>query len=333
MGRQIEETMKKVANGSTDFERSNSDLKRRYLVRNIQAFNYIVAEISVGKGSFGTGYPFYVLARDLTGKIPIIDEQIRYNEALIAEAMKSKQEVWICESCLEQNYGNMIDLKHVCKPCPNIENGLKPRKVINRLQDLDMWMVCEDGHLKEAEELLQQLLQRYKIHPSDTEPIQTLRDMTEITEDIKSGIMPVKFLPIDAHIIEYSKIKSLIEQVPAELEKAKRNNQVPYLPIHPRSYRKVWQYDDEAYNFIYDYLSAFTEFNFESELNNSLRQSRNTVVSTYTPDELYTFLVQSATDANKRRNETPELKKAFEQKIQSWKIRTKIQEKPDDWER
>ncbi len=56
----------------------------------------------------------------------------------------------------------------------------------------------------------------------------------------------------------------LIEDVPKELHEAKIEDRIPYLPIMPKSLRKHWQYDDEAYNFIYDYLSAFTPFNFSN---------------------------------------------------------------------
>lgn len=64
----------KAAEASTEFERSNSDLKRRYLIRNIELYNHIVAMVDGNRGSFGTGYPFYALNRNLKGKLPIIDE-------------------------------------------------------------------------------------------------------------------------------------------------------------------------------------------------------------------------------------------------------------------
>ena len=57
----IGEITTKVANASTDFEMSNTDLKRKYLLWNIEAFNIIASSINVSKGSFGTGYPFYAL--------------------------------------------------------------------------------------------------------------------------------------------------------------------------------------------------------------------------------------------------------------------------------
>jgi len=318
MEKQIKETIKRVSQASTDFENNNSDLKRRYLIRNIQSFNYIVSLIDVNQGSFGTGYPFYVLKKDLSGQIPIIKEQIRYNDELIQHAENTDKDIWICESCLKENYDHMYDLKHVCKPCPNMDDELKPRKLMNRLPDLDMWMVCKDGEIENAEEQLAEMLEAFNIHTSDVDPIQTIKDMEEISEDIKNGKMPNKFLPIDAHIVEYSEIKELIEQVPEILKSARITGLTPYLPIHPRSYRKEWQYDDEGYNFIYDFLSAFTEFDLEDSLNEALKKSRYNVAKEYNTDELYNFLIQSATAPNKRRNETPELKKKFEKRINGW---------------
>lgn len=327
MGSSIRDWMRKVAKGSNDFETNNSDLKRKYLVRNIQAFNYIASLIDVNQGSFGTGYPFYVLKGDLSGELPIISEQIRYNDELVKYADNSQREEWICENCLTRNYQDMPDLKQICKPCPNMDDTLKPRKVINRLPDLDMWMICKDGCVEEAQRQLSMLLKKYDIHTSDVDPVQTIKDMNEITEDIKNGIMPKKFLPIDAHIIEYSKIKNLIAQVPEELQHAVENGKVPYLPIHPKSYRKTWQYDDEAYNFIYDFLSAFTPFNLTTSMDNLLRDVRASIATTYSDEELYTFLVNAATPANKRRNNTTKsLKKIFSEKVQSWRQRIKDDE-------
>lgn len=207
MENSMKNLIKKVVQSSNDLEKTNTDLKRRYFIRNIQAFNYIVSLIDKNKGSFGTGYPFYILQKDLTGEMPVINEQIRYNNELIAEAEKSSKTDWVCEGCLIEKYDDMPDLKQVCKPCPNMDNGLKPRKLINRLQDLDMWMVCEDGGVEQAQQQLTALLSKYNIHTSDVNPVQTIHDMEEITEDIKKGVMPKKFLPIDAHIIEYSKIR------------------------------------------------------------------------------------------------------------------------------
>lgn len=213
----------------------------------------------------------------------------------------------------------MPDLKSICKPCPHIDKELKPRKIINRLPDIDMWMVCKDGYIDVAKDELSALFYQYNIHPSDIDPIQTIDDMSKIAEDLKNGIMPTKQLPLDAHIIGYETIASLIEQVPTILQQATEENKIPYLPIRPLSYRKVWQYDDEAYNFIYDYLSAFTEFSFEDSLQQTLTKTRSIVASSYSFDQLYDFLIASAQDSNKRRFKTLELKDRFRERIESWK--------------
>ena len=154
---------------------------------------------------------------------------------------------------------------------------------------------------------------------SDKAPLASIDDVSEVAEMIKNGKFPKIFLPIDSHIIEYSKIKKLLEQVPDELQRAKQEDSRPYLPIWPKSYRKEWQYDDEAYNFIYDYLSAFTDFNFPQELKSSLDESRKRVVSENTPEELHDFLMQSATSANFRRFQSLELEDIFMHRISTWK--------------
>lgn len=63
-----------AANASTEYEENNTELKRRYLIKNIQEFNSIVSQISANLGTFGTGYPFYVLSKNFEGKLPVIQE-------------------------------------------------------------------------------------------------------------------------------------------------------------------------------------------------------------------------------------------------------------------
>lgn len=176
----------------------------------------------------------------------------------------------------------------------------------------------QDGHLEEAQEQLTKLLEQHEIHTSDVDPLKTIKDIVEIAQNIKDGIMPKKFLPMDCHIMEYSKMQALISQVPSTLQKAKATRRIPYLPIHPKSYRKTWQYDDEAYNFIYDFLSAFTPFNLPQGLEQQLQASRKTVINAFTPAELYRFLMQSATEANRRRFEEPELINNFFKRVEEW---------------
>ena len=275
--------------------------------------------IEGNQGSFGTGYPYYVLKGDLSGQIPIIKEQIRYNNELIEHAENTDKAIWICEECLTENYDHMEDLKHVCKPCPNMDNELKPRKLMNRLPDFDVWMICKDGEIEKVEEELAELLKEFNIRTSDVDPVQTIKDIEEISESIKNGKMPKKFLPIDAHIIEYSDIKKLIEQVPNILKKAANSGQIPYLPIYPKSYRKVWQYDDEGYNFVSDFLASFTEFNLVESLAQVLKKSRTSIIQEYSPEQLYEIYLKSTTESSRRRNKTPEISKRFKDRMEGWK--------------
>ena len=55
----VKEIINIVEKASTDFEKENSELKRKYLIWNIETFNFWASKVSVGLGSFGTGYPFY----------------------------------------------------------------------------------------------------------------------------------------------------------------------------------------------------------------------------------------------------------------------------------
>lgn len=322
----IEDITKEVENASTGFEKTNTELKRKYLIWNINAFNLLASQVSVHKGSFGTGYPFYALDDNLEGTIPIINEQIRYNRQLIRDGEPFQKSIWLCKSCLQEKYSQMPDLKKVCRPCPNMVDKLKPRKIINRLPDLDMWLVCEDGSVNIAQEELSRLLRIYDMHTSDVNPLRSIDDITQISEMLKSGVLPKIFLPIDTHIIEYSKLKKLIETVPEVLKEAKEKKMRPYLPIQPKSYRKQWQYDDDAYNFIYDYLSAFSAFNFSSELQQALDSSRLEVSSEYNEDELFEFLMQSATESNFRRFQSIELEDYFTKRVKGWKTRDERQQ-------
>lgn len=56
----------KVAGASNKFENTNTDLKKHYLIRNIRVINTIVSKVPGYCGSFGTGYPFYVLDSDMS---------------------------------------------------------------------------------------------------------------------------------------------------------------------------------------------------------------------------------------------------------------------------
>lgn len=314
----IEQLTQSVETASTSFEQTNTEIKRKYLLWNIESFNIIASKVSTGLGTFGTGYPFYALDTSMNGSLPIICEQIRYNRQLVKDGKPFQKSIWHCKSCLSQNYDSMPDLKSVCLPCPTIPHVLKPRKIVNRLPDIDMWLVCQDGQVETAQQELIKYLENNNMHTSDVDPLSSIDDVIKISQMLKENIIPKIFLPIDTHIVEYSTIKSLIEQVPSVLLDAKSNGKTPYLPIYPKSYRKQWQYDDEAYNYIYDFLSAFTSFNFPEDLQESLEVSRKKVASAYTPEELFDILCQTATDSNRRRFESVDLRSLFIKKMSEW---------------
>lgn len=321
-----------VENASTEFEEANNAIKRKYLIWNITAFNTMAKFVKPSCGTFGTGYPFYVLDKDLQGKLPVIPEQIRYNRQLIKDGEPFQKSIWECKSCIETKYSTMTDLKIICKACPRVPDSVKPRKIINRLPDLDMWLVCQDGSVKNAQKQLTGLLNKYDLRTSDQNPLLTIDELSQISGLVKLRKRPGIYLPMDVHIVEFSELKDLIEMVPETLKQAKAEGKNPYLPIHPISYRKVWQKDDQAYNFIYDYFSAFTEFDFIDELQDSLNATRLEIANQYTAEELFTFLINSATPANARRFEAPELKAYFMKKIKSWKnieiTKPETEEKP-----
>lgn len=325
----IKEVVEKTENASTTFEKTNTEAKRLYIKWNIDVFNQIAQKVSVTRGSFGTGYPFYVLDEKLEGEIPIISEQLRYNRQLVRDGEPYQKSIWLCKECLKKRYSEMPDLKVICKPCPNTPDELKPRKILNRLPDIDMWLVCEDGKVEQAQEELAKLLKQYTMYPSDVDPLETLEDVEKIAMELKNGSIPPIFLPVDAHIIEESKLGGLIAQVPCEIKEAKKKSRKPYLPIRPKSYRKDWQYDDEAYNFIYDYLSAFTPFNFSEKLEPIVRESRARVARENTPEELFGFLMQSATASNFRRFQEVELEEIFYKRIAGWSGQPKEKKEED----
>ena len=49
----IKDVVEEVEKSSTTFEKTNTDLKRKFLKWNIEAFNMIASSVSVNRGSFG----------------------------------------------------------------------------------------------------------------------------------------------------------------------------------------------------------------------------------------------------------------------------------------
>ena len=312
----------KSVEASTIFELNNTELKRLYILENIKKFNAIREkdEISNISGTFGTGYPFYALDSNLEGHLPIIKEQLRYNNELLKRIKESNKIIWECGKCLEEQGEKLPDLKQICKPCPRIDGELKPRKIINRLPDIDMWMVTPKDSVEQVKEKMITEFAKLDLYPSDIDPVRTMQDVIEIGDYIKHGNMPSKNLPLDAHIIDKETLISLIESVPKTLNESVSEN-TPYLPIQPQSYRKKWQYDDEAYNFIYDFLSAFTPFNCDRDIMEALIDSREKVARDFTNDELFKFLYAAATEANKRRFESKSLRRVFNERVETWRKR------------
>lgn len=315
------EFCKKVADISTDFEKLNTDLKRQYIISNIILYNNIASTIAQCKGTFGTGYPFYVLDKDLQGALPVIAEQIRYNDALVEDATHTKFREWLCATCLSDNYHKMPDLKQICKTCPNIENELKPRKLINRLPDLDLWMVCDEEDIKTASGLLASQLKEFGFTTSDVDPLNTIAELEEIVTSIRQNQMPTKKLPIDTHLIDTISLYSLICEVPDKLDYCIKHEGAPppYLAIHPLSLRKKWQKDDCAYNFIHDYLSSFSEMQMDPEIQKVLNETRKEIARKYSLDQLYKFLIETGPDSVARRHKTPGLREAFDKRIEGWR--------------
>ena len=228
--------------------------------------------------------------------------------------------IWPCELCLRTNGDTMPDLKQICKPCPKVSQELKPRKVINRLPDLDIWLVCEDGSLSKSAKELKDGIDNAGFSTSDVDPVKTIEDMRRMISDLKDEKnIENHRLPIDAHIIEYSKLAQTIIALPAEVRNGVIHEVVPYIPIHPLSLRKTWQYDDTAYNFVQDFLFSFTEFDMDNEMQSIINQARKRLSSTYTEDELYDIFLQTAGAGTHRRCETKELKMIFEEKARSWR--------------
>ena len=308
-----------VAEISNEFEKNNSDLKKKYYIKNIEIFNYAVNEVSNCYGTFGTGYPFYATYKNLSGKLPVINEQIRYNNELIREVEKSGKSIWDCGLCLKKNSDKMPDLKQICKSCTKMNDELKPRKVINRLPDFDMWMICDKKQVEQVKENLLEGFNKYGLRPSDIDPLRTFEDLNKINLDLKNGVMPSIYLPLDAHIIDYDTLSSLIDMVPDEIKQYYNSGANPFLPIHPWSYRKIWQKDDAAYNFIFDYLFSLTPYNFEEKLEEKLTKTRLELVNNYQTEDLCDLAIKIGSASVQRRYKSKQLQKCLEKRIEGWK--------------
>ena len=310
-------TCMKAADASTRFERLNNDLKRRYFIKNMERINMIMEHTPGYCGSFGTGYPFYVLDDNFQGELPLIEEQIRYNNELYDASLKINE--WPCEECLNTRGSRMPDLKRFCKVCPQVDDVYKPRRVLNRLPDVDMWMICQDEKIEDAKRVMVELFKSYGMHTSDVDPVGSVDELDEIVTQLEEGKMPNKMLPLDVHIISYSEFASLLDEIPFAICNAMDTNVTPYLPIHPQSLRKTWQYDDTAYNFVLDFLLSMTPFNWERKLDRKLQLSRMVIGDMFTEEDLKSILEKVSPDSVKRRMETKQLQKSYERRVSTWK--------------
>lgn len=309
----------RVADISDAFEKENSELKKQYIISNIILYNNIAGVIKECKGTFGTGYPFYVLKKDFSGALPIIDEQLRYNDELRQNAERSGLSEWFCETCLSEKGFTMPDLKQICKACPGMDKLLKPRELIKRLPDIDMWAVCSDEDMAYVSETLARVLTQNGFKTSDVDPVKTIYEMQEIVSKLQSNKMPLLKLPIDTHLVDNVTLYTLISQIPDTLDSCMKKGDVPFIPIHPLSLRKTWQRDDVAYNFVHDYLSSFSEFKMDPQIQQLLNETRKEVAKRYSFDKLYEFLIQTGPSSVKRRHKTKELKETFRERIESWR--------------
>jgi len=309
-----------VVDASNLYEATNSKTKVSYLKVNVDKFIDLSCHTPGHKGTFATGYPFYAIDRDFKGVLPIITEQFEYNEQLRSAGRLVQSSEWTCKSCLRKNGDSMPDLKQICRPCPKTSSDLKPRKIINRLPDLDMWHICQTGTIEDCSVQLASKIGEAGFKTSDIEPLQTINDLSKISEQLSEDKMPELLLPIDAHIVEYDELLKLIDTLEYELCVGYGSHTIPYVPIHPLSLRKRWQKDDEAYNFVHDFLSSFTEYNFDSELQKKIDLARKKIVSRYTSEDLYQILLQTGTESTQRRHKKcRELKKCFMDRVESWR--------------
>ena len=306
---------KYVADISDDYELCNTELKKEYMRLNIEIINAVMRSITGYAGSFGTGYPFYALKENFEGELPIIDEQIRYNNELRECSLKSNRSCWYCYDCLKNVGSIMPDLKQWCKPCTYMDDGLKPRKIINRLPDIDMWMIVEDDKFEKAKDKLLDRFNKLGLYTSDVDPVRTIEELDEVVNDLKDGIMPSKYLPIDVHIVTKSELMLAMDRTFKAVLYDIKN---PYVPMLPLSLRKKWQHDDTAYNFAFDFLFSLTPFDWDEDIMNELIYMRGKIANKSDID-LEEMILNISGDSVKRRFETDVLKLVFKERTNSWR--------------
>lgn len=307
-----------VADISDTIEKENTAVKLEYFKKNINTFIETVNKLSTCNGIFGTGYPFYATDELLKRKLFIIKEQLRYNNELRNVAQTQTDSEWKCEKCLLEYGDKMPDLKSICKPCPNINAELKPRKVINRLPDLDIWTILEDNTTKQSCEYLTEHLYKAGFKTSDVDPVDAINRCKNIAFKLKSGLIPDVLLPLDTHVIEKSELINCLLNLKEEIVKYS-DDYIPYISIHPLSLRKTWHKDDTGYNFIHDFLYGFTPFNLNKEIEEVLIDVRKFVVNEFDVDTLFDIARATGAPVVQKRNDNQEIKELFKEKMETWK--------------
>lgn len=310
----------KAVISSTRFEEENGELKKIYLLNYIKKYKEIVATLAGYNGFFGLGYPFYALGNNCQGHLPLIDEQFRYNfELFLVFYEHFNNEVWPCEFCLKEKLKDMPDLKKICYKCPDVPKEISPRKVINRLPDMDLCLVVKDGYEEAIKEQLLHLLEKNGLETSDIDPLGTIEKVYRIASDLKKGKMPSEYIPLDTHLFKYNTLYDLISEVEPTIDKALRTGKAPYLPTFPDSLRKVWQQDDTAINFVFDFLYSFTEYDFDPILLQKLKETRKLIAEKYTNEQLEKIIMDTGPESMNRRYKCKTLKSRFNERINLWR--------------
>ena len=310
----------KTVIGSTQFETENGELKKLYLLNYIKKYQEMVSKLTGYNGFFGLGYPFYALGNNLQGNLPLIEEQIRYNfELFLSFYGHFSNEIWPCEDCLKEKLYYMPDLKKICYKCPVVPKELSPRKVINRLPDMDLCLVVKDGYEEDIKRKLLYFFEKNGFQTSDIDPLGTIEKIYRISNELKDGKMPLEYIPLDTHLFKYSILYDLISEVEPEIDKSIKTGKAPYLPTFPDSLRKIWQQDDTAINFVFDFLYSFTEYDFDPKLLQHLKETRKLIAEKYTNEQLEKIIIETGPESMARRYKCKTLKARFNERISLWR--------------
>ena len=289
------------------YEGNMSSARLDYLLRHMEAFNDALQGIDNTHGTMATGHPFYAISSDNT--IVPIEEQLRYNEKLRTTTADFGS--WPCLLCAD----SLPDLKTRCGTCSRTE--LKPRNIFKRAPDMDLWLIVEKNSA-DLEEEVQARLWGAGFYTSDANLSTSLIKLNRALRTLKNNTMPDNWLPIDAHIIERGDLIAKIKEMPKLVKRYTLNkSSMPYIPIQPRSLRKKWQFDDEPYNFVKDYLYSLTPSGWSDDdmaiLNESRRHVRKIMPADYALD-----MLKQIDSTTSRQLNTAGIEEAFCRRYNSW---------------